>query len=118
MDNTMMATISLLNTLLGFISGIAFAKVLYFSERAKLQKTLDDAIDDKFETDLLVDELREELENERTEKAELVNELNSLVNRFSYLPPPDERPLKRSRVCTESDSEDEEIKLPTSPKLD
>ena len=115
MDNNMAAIVSTIMILLGFVQGSILTKLIQQDERRKVEEKLEEAIELKFQADLRIDELEEELEREKQSKNELLNSLNLLVTKHTYLPPPD-RPLKRSRVASEY-SDDEDFECPTSPDV-
>lgn len=112
----MLAVLSLIMISFGFIQGCAITKIIHDADIKKMENKLLEAIDQRFEADKKIDELENQLKEEKQTKQELVNQLTCLVNKHSYLPPP-ERPLKRSRYCSE-DSGDETFVCPTSPMLD
>jgi len=116
MDNNTIAVLSIIMISLGFIQGCSITKILNEDRVKKIDNMLSIAIEKKFEADKKIDELEKQLEEEQHAKQELVNQLSCLVNRHSYLPPP-ERPLKRSRYCSE-DSCDQTFVPPSSPTCD
>ena len=122
MENNMLATISLVHVFLGFASGMALASMINLSDKYKLYKALEKAKDEKFKQDLRIDELLDRIGyfEERTAELEehVCKALHTLKSSFTSLPPPDERPLKRSRAYLESDSEEEELDLPISPDVE
>lgn len=116
MENNTLAVLSVIMITFGFIQGCAMSKIVHETHVNKMENKLLEAIDQKFEADKRIDELENELKEERQTKQELINQLSCLVNKHLYLPPP-ERPLKRSRYYSE-DSTDETFIVPNSPTCD
>ena len=111
----MTAIVSVMMITLGFLHGAIVATAVHTFQT---QRILDKAIDEKFEADKRIDELEIELENEKQEKADLLNHLRDVVGYYSGLPPP-AGPVERSKNCygSDSDSEDDTFECPTSPDL-
>lgn len=114
----MTAIVSVMMIALGFIQGHIMTKMIEESHVKKLEQKLEEAVDTVFQKDLEIDELIEELTKEKESKQQLIDQLRCLTNVYSSLPPPEERPLKRSRAYLESDSEQEELDLPISPNVE
>jgi hypothetical protein len=114
MDNNMSAIVSVIMIGIGFLNGMIVATLLDKYEIGKTEKRLEKVLDEKFELEQQIDELKEEIESERQQKDELVSKLNMLVRQHIRLPPP-EGPLERSRVCS-FDSEDQDFDCPISPE--
>jgi hypothetical protein len=113
MENNTLAILSFIMITIGFVEGCTITKFFQDQRVKEVENKLQKAIEDKFTADLRIDELEQKLEKEKQTKQDLVNQLSCLVNKHSYLPPPD-RPLKRSRYCSEG-SCDETFVCPTSP---
>ena len=62
MENNIIATISVLHVILGFTAGMAFASLIQVADRYKLYNTLEKAKDEKFNQDLRIDRLMDQLE--------------------------------------------------------
>jgi len=114
MDNNMTAIVCTIMIALGFLNGMTVTTLLDKHDIEKMNKRLAKVLDDKFDLERDLDDLREELEHERREKEQILAKLNSIVRQFSPLPPP-EGPLERSQAVSDSDSEDEEFPNPASP---
>lgn len=108
----MTAIVSVMMLSLGFLHGAIVATAIH---TFRTQYVLDRAVDAKFEADRRIDELEQELEDEKQEKDELLASLRNVVGRYSQLPPP-EGPMVRSSNCCCSDDE-EDFECPTSPDL-
>ena len=111
----MIPVISAIMVMLGFANGMVFTTLFDQCEIGRLKGLLAKALDAKFEAEKKVDDLRLEVAEARLEKAKLLVKLNSIVCEYGDLPPPD-GPLERSRVCSESESE-EDFNCPTSPDV-
>jgi hypothetical protein len=133
MDNTMTSIVSLVMIMIGFTNGIIISDILKSTRIYKLQEALDRSVDAMFEKDQQIDELKEQLENEKDLNIELIKKLDyekqkcsdilksvqTVVSTYDECLPrldPPGGPLKRSRRCLESESDiDIEFVPPTSP---
>lgn len=116
MDNTTAAIVSTIMIILGFANGIVVATVYDSFEFAKMNKLLNKAIDQKFESDKMIDNLKAELENERQEKMSLVNHLRDIVRGYTVEAP--RGPIERSENACDSDSDcEEDFSSPASPDV-
>jgi biopolymer transport protein ExbB/TolQ len=117
MDNNMTAIVSLIMLGLGFVNGMIVTTLLDKLEVAKASARVQKVLDDKFDLEQEVDELREELELERRVKNHILEKLNSIVRQHQELPPP-QGPIQRSCLNPESDSDSEEddFNCPVSPE--
>lgn len=116
MDNNMTAIVSIIMIGLGFMNGMIVTTLL---DRVQVEKTngrLQKILDDKFELEQDLDELRDELAQERREKQHILAKLNSIVRQYTELPPP-EGPIQRSQACSEATSDDDEFPNPASPDV-
>lgn len=116
MDNNMTAIVCTIMIGLGFLNGMMVTTLLDKFQIEKTSTRLQKLLDSKFELEQDLDELREELENERREKEQILAKLNSIVRQFTPLPPP-EGPIQRSQACSETSSDDEEFPNPASPDV-
>ncbi len=116
MDNNMTAIVSAIMITLGFMNGMIVATMVQKSHSAKLRYLLEKAIDRKFESDQMIDELHKKLDEEKQEKDKLVEQLRGLIRSYERILPP-EGPLERSKCMCESDceSDEEEFPNPASP---
>lgn len=114
MDNNMTAIICAIMITLGFVNGMTVTTLIDKHDIEKTNKRLGKILDAKFELELELDELREELEQERREKEQILAKLNSIVRQYTPLPPP-EGPLQRSQACSDASSDDDEFPNPASP---
>lgn len=112
MENSILATISLLNVLVGFATGLAFANLFRIAETYKLQYALENAKTVKFSQDLYVDELLEQIEHLEERNEELQDHVNRavevLTSSLTTLPAPDrdsEGKLDRQTQCFEEEIE-------------
>lgn len=86
---------------LGFVNGVTVSQLIDFNQMGELReklahkKILLDRLQDT------IDDLEDQLDTARIEKNELLNELNSIVGRYS-LPPP---PLNLPRQSADGNSE-------------
>ena len=110
----MAAIVSALMITLGLVNGMILTRLFVSDEIAKLKKLLNDAVDLQLEADQRIDELENELEFEKLQKDELVEQMRRLLVPHTRLPPP-VGPIERSRACSNSDSECE-FKCPCSPE--
>jgi hypothetical protein len=115
MDNNMTAIVSLIMLGLGFVNGMIVTTLLDKLEVAKASARVQKVLDDKFDLEQEVDELREELELERRAKNHILEKLNSIVSQYQPLPRP-QGPIQRSCLNPESDSEDDDFNCPVSPE--
>ena len=117
MDNNMTAIVSTIMIMLGFVNGMVVMSILDSSHYGKLRSLLDKAIDRKFESDQLIDELQKKLDEEKQEKDKLVEQLRGIVKTYERIVPP-EGPLERSKCYYDTDSDDEEeFPNPASPDV-
>lgn len=109
----MSAIVSAMMLAIGFLNGAIVATALH---TYRTQHILDKAVDDKFEADQRIDELEQQLEAEKQEKADILNHLRHVVGYYSDLPAPT-GPVTRSENCCESEDEECDFECPTSPDL-
>lgn len=101
---------------LGFANGMIITSIIDSAYSARLEKLLMKAIDQKFQSDLEIDELKKQIEDEKKTKSELVSQLRTIVrNHEPALPPPTN--LERSNCMCESEDSDDEFVCPTSPDV-
>lgn len=110
----MTAVVSALMIALGFVNGFIVASLFKVQEVEKLRGLLDQAVDLQLEADQRIDELETELELEKFQKDELVEQMRRVLIPHTRLPAP-VGPIERSRACSDSDSECE-FKCPCSPE--
>lgn len=115
MDNNMTAIVSVIMIALGFANGVIITSMIDKAYSARLEKLLYKAIDQKFQADLEIDELKQALEDEKKSKAELVSQVRMVIRSHEpSLPPP--KSLERSTCVCDSDSDcEDEFVCPTSP---
>lgn len=115
MDNNMTAIVSAIMIALGFMNGMMVMSFIDATHSAKLKYILSKAIDQKFESDQLIDELQKQLADEKQEKDKLVEQLRGLVKTYERMAPP-QGPLERSKcVCVSDSDSDDEFPNPASP---
>ncbi len=114
MDNNMTAVVSAVMIALGFVQGFMIAQLFAAQEIGKMRRLLNEAVDLQLESDQRIDELETELELEKLQKDQLVEQMRRVIIPHTRLPPP-EGPLERSQACSDSDSECE-FKCPCSPE--
>lgn len=135
MDNTMTAIVSAIMIGIGLVNGFIMSDLIEKGYINKLHRALDKAADTMIEKDQQIDELKDELEKEKSLNSELLKKLSyekqrnvdilasvqSVVSEYDECLPrltPPGGPLKRSRRCFESDSESESgFEQPTSPNV-
>lgn len=110
----MTAIVSVLMLGLGFLNGMIVTTILDKHELEKVYQRVKRILNDKFELEHQVDELKEELAKERSEKDQLISKLKSLIGQYTHLTAP-EGPLERSNQYSDSESEDEDFPNPASP---
>jgi hypothetical protein len=116
MDNNMIAIVSTIMVALGFMNGMIAGSMIETTRTMKLKQLLSKAIDRQFESDLMIDELKKQLAEEKQEKDELVDQLQDLVQIYQRIIPPT-GPLQRSTHTYDSESDDEEFSNPASPDV-
>jgi hypothetical protein len=113
MDNSMIAVVSTIMIGLGFLNGMMVTTLLDKYQLSEMHTRTEKVEQENNRLQRKISFLEDELEDERAEKEELLQKLNSVVRQFSRLPPPD-GPLHRSQACSEANSSDE-FTCPTSP---
>ena len=114
MDNNMTAIVSAIMITIGFVNGMLVATMIEKSYSEKTKHLLNKAIDRKFECDQMIDELNNQLAEEKQQKDRLVEQLRALVRNYERILPP-EGPLERGTCYCDSESEDETFPNPASP---
>jgi ABC-type lipoprotein release transport system permease subunit len=118
MDNNMTAIVSTLMIILGFVNGMVVMSILDALHYEKLKSILNKAIDRKFESDQLIDDLQKQIADEKQEKDSLLEQLRGIVQTYQRIVPP-QGPLERSNIVYDDsdDDEDEEFSNPASPDV-
>lgn len=110
----MTAIVSVMMIGLGFITGMAVTDFMNNVEIKMLRTVLQRAVEQKFKTDQLLDDLRNQANKEKHKKEELLTKLLTIVKGCEPLPPPE--PLTRSDcMYCDSDDESEDFVNPASP---
>lgn len=113
----MSAIVSAIMITLGFVNGMMVMSIVDAAHSAKLKYVLSKAIDQKFESDQLIDELQKQLAEEKQEKDKLVEQLRGLVKTYERMVPP-QGPLERSNcVCVSDSDTDDDFPNPASPDV-
>lgn len=107
MENSILATVSLLNILVGIATGMAYIGIFRMTEYYRLENELEKAKTKKFEQDLYVDELLEQIEYLETRASELEDHVNRAVALLtSSLPAPlrnEDGKLDRQIQCVDDE---------------
>jgi hypothetical protein len=102
MDNNMTAIVCAIMIGLGFVNGITVTRLMDLGRTEKLYDRIrkdEETLNRLQET---IDALEDELDTARIEKNELLNELNSIVGRYSLPPPP--LNLPRQSCCENAEA--------------
>lgn len=109
MENNIIATISVLHVILGFTAGMAFASLIQVADRYKLYNAIEKAKDEKFNQDLRIDRLMDQVEYFENRTGELEDHVCRALNVLkSSLPPPlrnEEDRLDRQTQCEDGSDE-------------
>ena len=103
MENSIIATISAAHALLGFCAGLAVTSVISVFSLEKLKSKLQVAIDAKFEQDLKVDELTQEVERLIKENEQYLEMIENARRSLTPNLPPPSTPVCRKRKRCDSD---------------
>lgn len=103
MENSVAAAISLVMVSVGFLHGMAVSRFLGWVEADELKSRLLKEADIRVALQKTIDDLEDELDEERIEKEELLAHLSGVLQKYKRIPSPEGAARSEGCPCDECD---------------